>query len=190
MRGKAYSDLWIFREFGITPAYAGKSCKTWLRLAGCGEKIPRTRATRAVWGSPPHMRGKAEQTALGALEGRITPAYAGKRLWQSLLRLRRWDHPRICGEKERRHRRISNGMGSPPHMRGKVRRSLLSCPAHRITPAYAGKSQEIDQPAEIDRDHPRICGEKQDVKLTMNAGQGSPPHMRGKALSQRRLLRL
>ena len=30
------------------------------------------------------------------------------------------------------------------------------------------------------RDHPRMCGEKSSKSLIRNAGEGSPPHVRGK----------
>ena len=65
-------------------------------------------------------------------------------------------------------------------MRGKVLREGLREHRLRITPAYAGKSEEIDRDAEIQRDHPRICGEKFDASVKEEVKAGSPPHMRGK----------
>ena len=32
----------------------------------------------------------------------------------------------------------------------------------------------------FNRDHPRTCGEKQNIEITTDAESGSPPHMRGK----------
>ena len=44
------------------------------------------------------MRGKQQNASLKPHKKRITPAYAGKTLWEKPgLRLL-WDHPRGCGE--------------------------------------------------------------------------------------------
>ena len=51
---------------------------------------------------------------------------------------------------------------------------------HGITPAYAGKSTEWMGLSVPTWDHPRICGEKQDVSPLPAPILGSPPHMRGK----------
>ena len=65
-------------------------------------------------------------------------------------------------------------------MRGKGLSQVLVPEPLGITPAYAGKSEEIDRDAEIQRDHPRICGEKDSEVSEMLSEVGSPPHMRGK----------
>ena len=47
------------------------------------------------------MRGKARCAGLGEVVGGITPAYAGKSLFGPLDIAPYWDHPRVCGEKEK-----------------------------------------------------------------------------------------
>ena len=66
------------------------------------------------------MRGKVGQPIARINYGRITPAYAGKRLETASLIVRNQDHPRLCGEKFLLQ--FNNGLvvGSPPPMRGKV----------------------------------------------------------------------
>ena len=65
----------------------------------CGEK-PRLRATTTCfWGSPPHVRGKADVLQLHAAFPGITPACAGKRAEWTTTPSSRGDHPRMCGEK-------------------------------------------------------------------------------------------
>ncbi len=66
------------RTSGITPVYAGKRCHSIAGFAVCGEKTCPHRCRTAVWGSPPHMRGKDLSTSLSNRCLGITPAYAGK----------------------------------------------------------------------------------------------------------------
>ena len=86
MRGKVI-DLCEEKGIdGITPAYAGKrdslprdSTPPGDHPRVCGEKKAELTPDELSRGSPPRMRGKAEPDCVGALEGGITPAYAGKR---------------------------------------------------------------------------------------------------------------
>ena len=69
-------------------------------------------------------------------------------------------------------------------MRGKVVQAFSGKMLHRITPAYAGKSDETE-PEEDERwDHPRLCGEKTYTLPAGKDGTGSPPPMRGKDKKQ------
>ena len=51
----------------------------------------------------------------------------------------KWDHPRLCGEKEPVPAFSHSLLGSPPPMRGKALRMEVEARERRITPAYAGK---------------------------------------------------
>ena len=85
MRGKVIGGFGVLVQIGITPACAGKSA---LCVNGgarsrdhprmCGEKTAREFITYLIQGSPPRMRGKAEQSDQIETRRRITPAYAGK----------------------------------------------------------------------------------------------------------------
>ena len=67
-------------------------------------------------------------------------------------------------------------------MRGKGSDEVtLTVPA-RITPAYAGKSTQLQFHYAIIRDHPRLCGEKDIVHAVSKCNIGSPPPMRGKVV--------
>ena len=148
VRGKAGWPLCGLPCIGITPACAGKSARILKRRTEkrdhprvCGEKYYVTVGKADHEGSPPRMRGKVRAAPLGAGDAGITPAYAGKsQPWRSYSQ-RRWDHPRVCGEK---HTNISVRPippGSPPRMRGKVVHFFGAHLPDGITPAYAGKSQ-------------------------------------------------
>ena len=106
MRGKDKEEEMCDAEYRITPAYAGKSgfsvakgaiAEDHPRL--CGEKFPSPSPPTYAEGSPPPMRGKAEEIA------------------QNAPRIE--DHPRLCGEKMTLATTILGVLGSPPPMRGK-----------------------------------------------------------------------
>ena len=151
----------------------------------CGEKFGKWSTKGRITGSPPRMRGKDVTSVIRNCTARITPAHAGKRQHQGLYpqagrvtpahagkrrsappRCRPpEDHPRMCGEKQLRQAIAVQHIGSPPHVRGKVRLSgcLLHCSG----------------------DHPRMCGEKEVESVFIVAVVGSPPHVRGKGAASR-----
>ena len=65
-------------------------------------------------------------------------------------------------------------------MRGKVSGSTQQQRRRRITPAYAGKSGNVDHDYAYIEDHPRLCGEKKKSGYSCAKHVGSPPPMRGK----------
>ena len=67
-------------------------------------------------------------------------------------------------------------------MRGKGVDAYRFYKNRRITPAYAGKSDnKVGEIAEWE-DHPRLCGEKSVLVMRAESPLGSPPPMRGKVL--------
>ena len=153
---------------GITPAHAGKRAEKQTTKAKysdhprtCGEKHFPATLLHFLWGSPPHMRGKAQtRLFLNGYTG-ITPAHAGKSTVRYVVLVISQDHPRTCGEKFALCSAPIAFLGSPPHMRGKVGN----------TAAYSLTTW----------DHPRTCGEKFFLVESFVENLGSPPHMRGKA---------
>ena len=169
MRGKGTKRCSSRRGGRITPAYAGKS----KRIAPssvlfgdhprvCGEKLRESRGLNRTRGSPPRMRGKARTVCRGFSWAGITPAYAGKRsITHSVVSFIK-DHPRVCGEKGEAMATPVPVSGSPPRMRGKDVSSTVWVCRLGITPAYAGKRIVQTLVHTVDRDHPRVCGEKFD----------------------------
>ena len=76
--------------------------------------------------------------------------------------------------------------GSPPPMRGKGISNLQKEIQRRITPAYAGKRYAGCDFGNVQRDHPRLCGEKLLSIFQKSNHLGSPPPMRGKGNWTRR----
>ena len=187
MRGKAALPACLHFFTRITPAYAGKREKRFSLPANirdhprlCGEKRQLESLLSSDRGSPPPMRGKAENACVTDEGNRITPAYAGKSVIVAFVFFKSWDHPRLCGEKFIRITPIKDTPGSPPPMRGKECYTNGSCAVHRITPAYAGKSFRTAKRSQEHRDHPRLCGEKCSDSEFFYQNLGSPPPMRGK----------
>ena len=81
-------------------------------------------------------------------------------------------------------------VGSPPRMRGKVKRNKRFQLADGITPAYAGKRPAAWAGAWRTGDHPRVCGEKSGRVRPWRKHKGSPPRMRGKVIRCEELARV
>ena len=134
----------------------------------------------AAYGSPPRARGKGHLVFLaGDLVG-ITPACAGKSPAFPVWSLRRWDHPRMRGEKFEIDTPAGLRAGSPPHARGKGLCQQPGAFCFGITPAYAGKSIPARPGCRCCRDHPRVRGEKLSRPAGERCNGGSPPRARGK----------
>ena len=190
MRGKVWRGMEDNSRERITPAHAGKSGIAYAhttRLADhprpCGEKPLPTPLFRLLAGSPPPMRGKAVTVPHSDRLLGITPAHAGKSPPRSFRGKPRRDHPRPCGEKHIAHQIARDLAGSPPPMRGKVGHILSEQCQQGITPAHAGKSFKKWLVMILHKDHPRPCGEKHARMYRAVTMAGSPPPMRGKALS-------
>ena len=86
----------------------------------------------------------------------------------------------MCGENASMQRFSLLTTGSPPRVRGKLRRAHLSDWHVGITPACAGKTSNLLHSSCQARDHPRVCGENNGWVYIINADAGSPPRVRGK----------
>ena len=127
MRGKRAVLQAPEQRLGITPAHAGKTTRRAV-----------SRSSRP--GSPPRMRGKLVGD-LWTEPGRgITPAHAGKTHCQKYYGMKYRDHPRACGENRYVSFALPCGAGSPPRMRGKLKKYELAYDGEGITPAHAGKT--------------------------------------------------
>ena len=89
----------------------------------------------------------------------------------------------MCGEKLFGVCRSRCSVGSPPHVRGKVKASTFRVKSKGITPACAGKRCRLFFAGACNRDHPRMCGEKIRIMSSFFFCPGSPPHVRGKVVS-------
>ena len=126
------------------------------------------------------MRGKLSATPHCRIQGRITPAGAGKTMKEVPCVCVDEDHPRRCGENSACTGFCTVLGGSPPQVRGKHAAQKARFLTLRITPAGAGKTVHHHAPAERGEDHPRRCGENRDSLCILWYMMGSPPQVRGK----------
>ena len=149
-RGKGRKSTRANMGIRITPAWAGKSeCRNaeypfrrdHPRVGG--EKLHGLVFHSFLLGSPPRGRGKVPICSMQLVLPGITPAWAGKRRSPCRCRYSAGDHPRVGGEKAFAVSVPIFSGGSPPRGRGKVDDFAFRGLAHRITPAWAGKSRSI-----------------------------------------------
>ncbi len=187
-RGKARSIMRSPTMLRITPAWAGKRRPRWECLRRCrdhprvgGEKGYKTALRGSRKGSPPRGRGKEGIPTSNRPAFRITPAWAGKRVFPISGQFLCRDHPRVGGEKSRVAPRSDPGTGSPPRGRGKVSSVSMCTRSPGITPAWAGKRSCCASRSRSLKDHPRVGGEKLTSLPKIQPALGSPPRGRGKA---------
>ena len=187
MRGKAIEsrNATCFRR--IIPAGAGKSTSRLVPFTnaedhprGCGEKPFPCAAVFVFEGSSPRVRGKATGYHHQGIPYGIIPAGAGKSFAPTPWFGTNGDHPRGCGEKFLLFGLMASLRGSSPRVRGKALESRNATCFRRIIPAGAGKSTRKPQCYLLSKDHPRGCGEKQDVNTGRTQAEGSSPRVRGK----------
>ena len=154
------------RPNGIIPACAGS---TQVRLRRrpwtedhprmCGEHRSGFNALFFLTGSSPHVRGARKDSPLRRCHSGIIPACAGSTLRAWLLRQRRGDHPRMCGEHFLDGLTDMTKKGSSPHVRGAL--FVFGCFTDwgGIIPACAGSTLCSRACISPPRDHPRMCGE-------------------------------
>ena len=149
MRGKLTERNEMDTSRRITPAYAGKTMSHHVSTPlntdhprVCGENHYAAQCVLQCTGSPPRMRGKRRYNRIHAGKYRITPAYAGKTISSHKPASTTADHPRVCGENCQKTVLVESCQGSPPRMRGKLPNRGKFRLRIRITPAYAGKTQE------------------------------------------------
>ena len=151
------------------------------------------------------MRGKVLEQATSLTAPRITPAYAGKRLYGKIsVMFILGSPPRMRGKVVRAGElgeafgitpayagksavykcRLCGEEGSPPRMRGKAEDGTTTKTYTGITPAYAGKSRTAGRQGARRGDHPRVCGEKRRSFAQFAGNRGSPPRMRGKEMQR------
>ena len=186
MRGAPFIDG-LDNEFDrIIPAHAGSTPRvTRARTASgdhpraCGEHANGIWHRKRVQGSSPRMRGARLSHEKSPLGSRIIPAHAGSTVCHVPLQSTVWDHPRACGEHATGAIAAVDNAGSSPRMRGAPLARVEARHEKGIIPAHAGSTPGPERPWLPFRDHPRACGEHDDLTVPSVYVEGSSPRMRG-----------
>ena len=153
------------RFIRITPARAGKTFSLYRRIRhkqdhprSCGKDLLAYSSYSSNPGSPPLVRER-RPLQLDIVERLgITPARAGKTRACRRLNPSTQDHPRSCGKDVKMLDKDAVVLGSPPLVRERLSSQFLPGIFFRITPARAGKTDDIPVRINVSQDHPRSCG--------------------------------
>ena len=126
----------------------------------CGEQKAALEDGGVQEGSPPRVRGTAQDVGNATHVAGITPACAGNSHTTIGPYLQCQDHPRVCGEQQVKIPSGGQLSGSPPRVRGTGAATPLAALLFRITPACAGNSCDFEDACPSAQDHPRVCGEQ------------------------------
>ena len=128
-------------------------------------------------GSPPHVRGRRRFGGISRRRCRFTPACAGQTGTSTRRRQGTPVHPRMCGADTGRHWHYMARAGSPPHVRGRRKRSRAKWALRSVHPRMCGADGQLAKRPFACRFgvHPRMCGAE-----FAPESSGSPPHVRGR----------
>ena len=151
---------------GSIPACAGKPhprrstpCASRVHPRVCGEAMVIGAARRGAEGPSPRVRGSLQdQSAYAGVHGSI-PACAGKPRPGSATPIRRWVHPRVCGEALETATDAQLAEGPSPRVRGSPGQGDRAARRPGSIPACAGKPRGRPVAEGAHGVHPRVCGE-------------------------------
>ena len=145
-------------------------------------------ASRRPHGSSPRVRGKHANWDMVTSKVGLIPARAGKthRIHQTAICGAA--HPRACGENNPTDAIYSQGAGSSPRVRGKLRKCDPIPIRFGLIPARAGKTRTCRRAGRGAWAHPRACGENRNGPGEAHPGGGSSPRVRGKRTSSNVLI--
>ena len=84
----------------------------------------------------------------------------------------------MCGKDWQPSKSLLYRLGSPPHVRERLKDTMTKAHLTRITPACAGKTKCGKFSINPSEDHPRMCGKDLNWFLYRCKLLGSPPHVR------------
>ena len=186
-RGKRGGSADTSRPPGLIPAWAGKT-RSWARQGPARTAHPRVGGENnkvilesvVGGGSSPRGRGKLDGELLTEVDDGLIPAWAGKTRTDAGKSPPSSAHPRVGGENENQTFRQKISTGSSPRGRGKRDDIDNLRPAHRLIPAWAGKTTRCVYSTPKGKAHPRVGGENWLTMRDCTPWAGSSPRGRGK----------
>ena len=167
---------------GWADAFVGSASSVHPRV--CGERDPEVDHVLHGDGSSPRVRGTGRATAQHRRQPRFIPACAGNGEQYDTLRIACSVHPRVCGERSGSSARTIARSGSSPRVRGTVALHVIDFRVERFIPACAGNGSALPSSRRPSPVHPRVCGERDAVRLAVHQEHGSSPRVRGTGFPQ------
>ncbi len=130
-------------------------------------------------GPPPRARGPRGGPVHGHPRVGTTPACAGTTSSMSGSSGSTWDHPRVRGDHREAVAIAAAEQGPPPRARGPLPHRRTGRAGLGTTPACAGTTSCRSTRASGTRDHPRVRGDHDVVRVDTTDDQGPPPRARG-----------
>ena len=146
-RGKLMRDIEAWGDYGLIPAWAGKTNlgnnalfmpRAHPRVGG--ENSTAVSSAAVSRGSSPRGRGKPDRCSEGGSRCGLIPAWAGKTSVIACRFIVFPAHPRVGGENVPFQIVVTGQVGSSPRGRGKRRKTISCVACNRLIPAWAGKT--------------------------------------------------
>ena len=132
-----------------------------------------------AFGSSPRGRGTPGRPSLSGFPQRFIPAWAGNTIFFLDILGENAVHPRVGGEHQAPHVRLSSKTGSSPRGRGTHGDRLRNPGEHRFIPAWAGNTCPAPSGHTCSPVHPRVGGEHSVKGFLGECIRGSSPRGRG-----------
>ena len=176
-------------DHGIIPACAGNTRRGSRRSHPrrdhprvCGEHSDEPFTAEEIAGSSPRVRGTLADNVHRIHDRGIIPACAGNTPMEFEPISPERDHPRVCGEHNRKVLTMCSEEGSSPRVRGTRVLGRDDEAELGIIPACAGNTSQHRPALPSFWDHPRVCGEHTSLQVMNILGKGSSPRVRGTPL--------
>ena len=168
------------------PAWAGNALCTPRPRTPCpvhprvgGERPFRLCRLNRQSGSSPRGRGTPTSRPRPPPRPRFIPAWAGNASGALCAFGDKTVHPRVGGERAAVAARNPRGAGSSPRGRGTQTRPPVRLPTRRFIPAWAGNATGVGACAPGSTVHPRVGGERAELRQRDFPETGSSPRGRG-----------
>ena len=173
-------------QLGTIPACAGEPASRASRCRlrrdhprVCGGARCRPRAILSSEGPSPRVRGSRRSKLAPGGWVRTIPACAGEPPDPSRAARRGWDHPRVCGGAHAVHQNSPLMRGPSPRVRGSLQGIAIGVDHRGTIPACAGEPRHTGGQPVLNRDHPRVCGGADAMRVMRVPGTGPSPRVRG-----------
>ena len=176
---RADRDRFIPAYAGNAPAPPASAAPAPVHPRVCGERRSGRSGAMLATGSSPRVRGTRHAIRARRHGPRFIPACAGNARRRRASTATSTVHPRVCGERLCLQNESGTSYGSSPRVRGTHDRAHPARAVLRFIPACAGNARWLTLREARPSVHPRVCGERRQLRITDAGADGSSPRVRG-----------